>query len=685
MMNSKKPKQKVSNIMRKMNYLLYSVFAFQLLIILTFATLSCIWQSSNAKSFVYLDLSENVGVSTWIVQLLTYWVTFSHMIPISLYVIIEMLKLIQAYIINKDIELYSYETNQYGKCNNSDLIEELGQVEFIFSDKTGTLTMNKMVLKKCSIIGKVYGELEEGENQREGICESSVKKLRKTVRKNPDHPSSRAIHQFLVILSVCHTVVCDRDPNDKDKILYQSSSPDELALVQAGKDIGFEMISRSSEEVTIYNKILDREEVYEILVEFPFNSDRKRMSIILRYEGKLYLYSKGADSVMLPRIHFDSDKDMELQKGTEDNLHKFASDGLRVLVIGYKEISDKEFMKFSDKFDKIRTNKAIKQKSKESELDKLFDDMEKNLLLIGCTAIEDKLQDGVPETIGLLREADINIWMLTGDKMETAIEIAKSCNLFDSSMTELLFSFDSLEMINQTLDSELKYLELKELFEEEETISVVVDGTTLQLIFSDPQVTENFFRLCRASKSVVCCRVSPKQKSDIVDNYMNTQSGICIAIGDGANDVPMIMQAHIGVGIRGLEGTQAVRTADFAINQFSHLQKLLLVHGRWGYKRVAYMICYYFYKNIVLALCEIYFHLYNGFSGQIYFLDWLPMLYNSFFTSFPCLFTFSLEQDANIENSYYFPMLYKGGQKEVYFNMKVFWRWILFSIWHGLT
>lgn len=345
------------------------------------------------------------------------------MIPISLYVIIELLKLIQAFLINRDIELYSTETQNYAKCNNSDLIEELGQVEFIFSDKTGTLTMNKMVLKKCSILGKVYGDVEEGEKQIEGICESSIKSMRKTIRKNPNDPLSVALRQFLIILGVCHTVVCDREPDKEDKINYQSSSPDELALVTAAKDIGFELVGRSSQEVSIHNKILNIDENFKTLCEFPFSSDRKRMSLVLRDGDKLFLYSKGADSVMLPRIKFNIDDNHDLQTETENHLQKFAKEGLRVLIIGYKEITEHEFEKFTDKHDKLRTSKA---KNREDELLKLYDDMEKQLNLIGCTAIEDKLQDGVPETIGLLREADINLWMLTGDKMETAIEIAKS-------------------------------------------------------------------------------------------------------------------------------------------------------------------------------------------------------------------------------------------------------------------
>ena len=346
-----------------------------------------------------------------------------------------------------------------------------------------------------------------------------------------------------------------------------------------------------------------------------------------------------------------------------------------------KKLTDEEYESFKEKYDGIR---ARKDKGREEDLLKLYDKMEQDLKYIGVSAIEDKLQDEVADTIATLRKASINIWMLTGDKMETAIEIARSCALFDQGMTELLFSFDDMISITQKLDSEIRYLELKNLFNEKEQISVVVDGSTLEIIFTDGLVTSQFFELCKSSQSVVCCRVSPKQKSDIVEHYMKTEKGICIAVGDGANDVPMIMQSHIGIGIRGMEGTQAVRSADFAVNEFKNIKKLLLVHGRWGYKRIAWMVCYYFYKNIVLALSEIYFALFNGFSGQVFFLDWLPMLYNSVFTSYACVFTLAFEQDGNVENSYKYPVLYGAGQKNKYFNLWVFWKWIILAMWHGV-
>ena len=160
---------------------------------------------------------------------------------------------------------------------------------------------------------------------------------------------------------------------------------------------------------------------------------------------------------------------------------------------------------------------------------------------------------------------------------------------------------------------------------------------------------------------------------------------ITLSIGDGANDVPMIMEAHIGVGVRGKEGTQAVRSADYALSQFFYLHRLLLVHGRWGYRRVSFIVCYYFYKNIVLVFTEIFFSLENGFSGQIFFADWLQTLYNALWSSWACLFAYSLEQDVNDQYVYQYPQVYKAGQKGVYFNFKVFWRWIFFSIWHGGT
>ena len=166
MKNAKKPPRKVSNLMRMMNYMLYTVFMFQIWIITLYATLSVIWINNKGKEYDYLDLdSGSAGFGTWIIQLLTYWVAYSHMIPISLYVIIEVLKLVQSYLIKWDDLMYDEETDKNAECRNSDLIEELGQIDFIFSDKTGTLTCNKMVFKKWHVDGKTFS-VDENDNEK---------------------------------------------------------------------------------------------------------------------------------------------------------------------------------------------------------------------------------------------------------------------------------------------------------------------------------------------------------------------------------------------------------------------------------------------------------------------------------------------------------------------------------------
>ena len=229
---------------------------------------------------------------------------------------------------------------------------------------------------------------------------------------------------------------------------------------------------------------------------------------------------------------------------------------------------------------------------------------------VGCSAIEDLLQEEVPETIKKLMTAGIKVWVLTGDKQETAIEIGKSCNLINTKNMDLIvLSSKNNAEFKERLNKAKTQTRTKEM------MAIVIDGPTLAYALEDRAVADDFFKFGLNANSVICCRVSPKQKSDVVALAKRNGKWITLSIGDGANDVPMIMEAHIGVGIRGKEGTQAVRSADYAIGKFRFLMKLSLVHGRWGYRRISNFICYYFYKNVILVFCELYFAFVNGFSG----------------------------------------------------------------------
>lgn len=372
--------------------------------------------------------------------------------------------------------------------------------------------------------------------------------------------------------------------------------------------------------------------------------------------------------------------------------------------MGQKFLSENEFLEIKSKFHKISIST---DQDKEKNINKLYDDVESGLEYVGSSAIEDKLQEEVPETIETLIKANIRIWILTGDKKETAIEIGKSCRLikeYEMEKIDLASSSDldySKEEFEKAIEGIYrKYVEKKNSIsynynEFDDIISksninfnknlyLVIDGKNLAFVLSDINLSKKFFRLAMMAISVICCRVSPKQKSQVVRMTKRNTKFITLSIGDGANDVPMIMEAHIGIGISGKEGTQAVRSADYSIGQFQFLKRLVLVHGRWGYRRISYFVCYYFYKNILLVLTEIYFAFFNGFSGQIFFPDLLPLCYNAFWTSWPCIFAYSIERDVDDEISIKYPILYKAGQEKFYFSLRKFWTWIVFAIIHGV-
>lgn len=338
MMNSKKPPTKVSNVMKMMNKMLYTVFAFQIALIFVYSSLSVIWSGNYSKDHTYLDLNTTGGFGQFIIQMLTYWVAYSHLIPISLYVVLEIIKLAQSVFINNDMLIYHDETG-YAKCRNSDLIEELGQVEFIFSDKTGTLTCNVMEYKECSIRGKIY---------------ESVDIFRKAMQKGS--PEEREhLHEFIECLAVCHSVQVDKQKEGKEK--YQASSPDELALVEGARDCGIEYTEKYMNFIQIADEWTGSTREYETFIEFPFDSTRKRMSLICKEmdTDDIIMYMKGADSIMMPRLNIDASQKLKL----EEDLSSFAKKGLRTLVMSKKILSKAEYVNWKEKFDKVNTSNDL--------------------------------------------------------------------------------------------------------------------------------------------------------------------------------------------------------------------------------------------------------------------------------------------------------------------------------------
>ena len=725
-LNSKKPRMKVSKIETNMNYYLIFVLFFLILCCLICSLMHNYGYKHNQdfyENFILLDQSP--GLDNFL-TFFTYFLLLNTMIPISLIVTIEIIKIIQGFLIEWDVKLYSKLKKSFCKARTVSINEELGNVNFIFSDKTGTLTLNQLKFKYCVINQNCYeyirpNELNKPKNKRNSNDYEAQKKLKSKLlrdginqitpfedeffyrftnqkkhnryefsnKENGNSSSSdnndkelEKITEFWKALSITNEVTIGEEKNE---IKYIGTSPDDLELVKAAAAQGFKLINTSSEQKIIrIGHGGDDQIEFDVLNALNFSSERKRMSLIIRRktDQKIIIYTKGADSEILKRLNKkNSVKDST--KFISNSIEIFSRYGFRTLLVAYREISEKEYKIWLDKI-RIEEMKG----GKHQLVEKYYDNIEKDFELLGGTVVEDKLQDEVPETIKDLRKAGIKIWVLTGDKLDTVENIGKSCNLItiEEKVFKVCVKDGNVERVKNDASEEIyRFMQSFQIYLEElqskykdnldknqnqnyaldnskneidcsdrsikvnwnlfymlldkkyiDPFCIIIESPILNGLFKDEELTEDFLKIANYASTVLCCRVSPFQKSQVVQKMKEfDKSIITLAIGDGGNDVSMIMEANIGIGIYGEEGTSAAQASDFAIGEFKLLKRLLFFHGRVNMTRISKMIIYFFYKNFIFTMVQFYYSLSNLSSGQTLIDDWFITCYNLVFTAFP--------------------------------------------------
>ncbi|XP_058521860.1 probable phospholipid-transporting ATPase IM [Ochotona princeps] len=713
MQNSGKAKFKRTSIDRFMNTLVLWIFGFLVCLGIILAIGNSIWENQvgdQFRAFLFRNEGEKNAVFSGFLTFWSYIIILNTVVPISLYVSVEVIRLGHSYFINWDRKMYYSRKATPAEARTTTLNEELGQIEYVFSDKTGTLTQNVMTFKKCSINGRIYGEVHDEFSQKAERTKEkehvnfSVKPQTDKTFQFCDHSLMESIklgdpqvHEFFRLLAVCHTVMSEE--NSAGQLIYQVQSPDEGALVTAARHFGFVFKSRTPETITIEE--LGTLVTYQLLAFLDFNNIRKRMSVIVRNpEGQIKLYSKGADIILFEKLlPFNED----LRSLTSDHISEFAGEGLRTLAIAYRDLDDQYFKEWQ----KMLEDANASANERDEWIAGLYEEIERDLMLLGATAVEDKLQDGIIETVTSLSLANIKIWILTGDKQETAINVGYACNMLTDDMNDVFVISGNTEtevreelrkakenlfgqirsVSNSRVDCEKKQQqELNSVVDETVTgeYALIINGHSLAHAL-ESDVKNDLLELACMCKTVVCCRVTPLQKAQVVELVKTHRNAVTLAIGDGANDVSMIKSAHIGVGISGQEGLQAVLASDYSFAQFRYLQRLLLVHGRWSYLRMCKFLYYFFYKNFAFTLVHFWFGFLCGFSAQTVYDQWFITLFNIVYTSLPVLAMGIFDQDVSEQNSMDCPQLYEPGQLNLLFNKRKFFICVAHGIYTSLV
>ncbi|KAJ4855120.1 cation transport ATPase (P-type) domain-containing protein [Trichoderma breve] len=725
-MNSNRhPKAKKPALERVVNRIVITL-AFYVVILSVGVSMGYIrWQKSTERHSWYLN-DASVPFHEIIIAFI---IMFNNVIPLSLYVSLEIVKIGQLLLLNSDIDMYDEESDTPARCNTNTILENLGQFRKI--SVAGTVWLHEMDLEPqpqvdgsdsaSSIVKEpefpsrspsVYRRdrlsvviHEDGPEAMDtpmsprpsmgGRRSSSqwrstgrpdhvqpdvnTTDLLEYMKSRPHSAFTRKTKEYLLAMALCHSCL----PENKDgKMDFQAASPDELALVRAAQEMGYSVVQRNSKQITVQVTQTDgsvERLKYDILDIIEFSSARKRMSIVVRYpDGRISVICKGADSAILPRLRLSS---LAMQKATE-HLDDFATEGLRTLLFAQKFVSEQEYRSWKKLYDDATTSLTDRQEKIEAAGEMI----EQAFELVGGSAIEDKLQKGVPETIDRLRRANIKIWMLTGDKRETAINIAHSARICRPGSDLYI-----LDVTKGSLETQLSAM-AEDLHAGSIHSVVVIDGQTLAVVEKSEALSVQFFAIMLKVDSVICCRASPAQKALLVQTVRGklkkyrgkNRRGLTLAIGDGANDLAMIQASHVGIGISGKEGLQAARVADYAIAQFRFLQRLLLVHGRWNYIRTAKFIICTFWKEMFFYLPAAQYQRYNGYTGTSLYQSASLTVFNTLFTSLCTICMGIWEQDLSAETLLAIPELYIYGQRNMGLNFWKYMRWMVLAAIEGV-
>ncbi|KAL2878133.1 putative aminophospholipid-translocase [Colletotrichum sp. CLE4] len=638
---------------------------------------------------VALEGFGNTKDNVWYIKIMRFLILFSTIVPISLRVNLDMGKSAYSWFIQRDPGIAG------AVVRTSTIPEDLGRIEYLLSDKTGTLTQNEMEMKKIHVgtvsyaneaMDEVTSYVKQGFHIQPTTDPSSHTMLitpSSTFANSSNVGATRTrreigtrVRDVVLALALCHNVTPTTEEEDgKTVVSYQASSPDEIAIVRWTESVGLRLAYRDRTSMVLESTENGREIVrVRILDVFPFTSEGKRMGIIVQFfdqtqstvpnlaNSEIWFYQKGADTVMSPIVAENDWLDEETSN--------MAREGLRTLVVGRKRLSYEQYKEFTGSYQAASLAIAGRDAGMQRVVAQY---LERDLELLGVTGVEDKLQKDVKPSLELLRNAGIKIWMLTGDKVETARCVAVSSKLV--ARGQYIYTVSKLKKKDNAQDH-LDFLRGKT------DSCLLIDGESLALFLTHFRI--EFVSVAVQLPTVVACRCSPTQKAEVAKLIREyTKKRVC-CIGDGGNDVSMIQAADVGVGIVGKEGRQASLAADFSIEQFYHLTKLLVWHGRNSYKRSAKLAQFVIHRGLIIAVCQTMYSIAIKFEPEGLYKDWLLVGYSTVYTAFPVLsLVLDKDVDENLANLY--PELYKELTSGRSLSYRTFFVWVAVSIYQGCT